>query len=93
MIAKADVTANIFHHHCVRSFSLYRSISVRRGLHLGSGIELGVGLRVGLRNGLLNGLRILRLFDSVSRNVGDEKPPGNGSREQRTQHKLEAEFV
>ncbi len=66
MIAKADVTADTFHHHCVRSLSLYRSMSVRRGLHLGSGIELGVGLRVGLRNGLLSGLRILRLFDSAS---------------------------
>ena len=57
MMRKADSVADAFQYHLVRSFSLYRSMSVRRGFHFGSGV--GVGLRTGLRIGLRIGLRML----------------------------------
>ena len=55
---KADMTADNLQYHWVRSFSLYKSMSVCRGPHLGSGTRLRAGLRAGLRNGLRNGLLI-----------------------------------
>lgn len=48
MITRADKAAETFQYHRVRSFSLYRSMSVRRGLHLGSEDRLRLGLRIGL---------------------------------------------
>ena len=58
IIMKAAVTVDIFQYHGVRSFSVYRSIVVRRGFHLGSGMALRAGLRAGLRKGLRKGLRM-----------------------------------
>lgn len=55
---KAAVMVDIFQYHGVPSFSLYKSIVVRRGFHLGNGIALRAGLRAGLRKGLRNGLRM-----------------------------------
>ena len=84
IIMKVDITADTFQYHCVRSFSLYRSINVRRGLHLGSGIEFRAGLRAGLRNGLLIGLRILSLDPSANTVFWNDESTGQVVRANRT---------